>query len=233
MREYWLPALLSSELPTPSGRAIRMKLLGEKLIAFRSASGQVAVFMEQCIHAGVSLMFGSVEGDALRCSGHGWKYGLDGRCLEIPGEPPGSRFIEKVKQPTCPAIESGGIVWAYIRWGQEPPELPAPKWATLPLDQVQIDRQSDARNYLDVLDALTASSYVARFGAATESGSEGDAGPRSSPVGSFRVPFDPAPQQDADSPSRLRVWVPNDDSNTSVWTISWRTGTWRTGDPPA
>ena len=38
-REYWLPAMLSRELPRPDCDPIRIMLLGEKLIAFRDAVG--------------------------------------------------------------------------------------------------------------------------------------------------------------------------------------------------
>ena len=46
MRQYWLPAILSSEL-APDGAPIRLMLLGEKLIAFRDSVGRVGV-MDHC-----------------------------------------------------------------------------------------------------------------------------------------------------------------------------------------
>ncbi len=43
MRQYWLPALLSRELPAADGDPLRIMLLGEKLIAFRDSTGQVGL----------------------------------------------------------------------------------------------------------------------------------------------------------------------------------------------
>ena len=39
MREYWQPLLFSSELPEPDGPPLRVRHLGENLIAFRDTSG--------------------------------------------------------------------------------------------------------------------------------------------------------------------------------------------------
>src|SRR2546426_4743362 len=81
-RQYWMPALMSSELPTPDGPPKRIKVLGEELIAFRNTSGQVGLLATNCSHRGASLFFGRNEEDGLRCVYHGWKYDVDGRCLD-------------------------------------------------------------------------------------------------------------------------------------------------------
>src|SRR5579863_9521579 len=74
MRRYWIPALLSSEIPEPDCPPVRLKLLGERLIAFRDTDGRVGVMDEFCAHRGVSLWFGRNEETGLRCPYHGWKY---------------------------------------------------------------------------------------------------------------------------------------------------------------
>jgi hypothetical protein len=43
MREYWMPALVSSELPAPDCDPVRVLLLGERFIAFRDSSGSVGM----------------------------------------------------------------------------------------------------------------------------------------------------------------------------------------------
>ena len=73
MRRYWIPALLSSEIPEPDCPPVRLKLLSERLIAFRDTAGRVGVMDEFCAHRGVSLWFGRNEEHGLRCPYHGWK----------------------------------------------------------------------------------------------------------------------------------------------------------------
>src|SRR2546426_12721363 len=83
MRQYWMPVLLSAELE-PGGRFKRVRLLGEDLVALRARDGKVGLLGEHCSHRRASLYFGRNEEAGLRCIYHGWKYGLDGQCLEMP-----------------------------------------------------------------------------------------------------------------------------------------------------
>src|SRR6187455_1422091 len=71
MREYWLPAMLSSELPGPDSDPLRVLLLGEKLIAFRDTNGKIGLLDHACPHRGASLFFGRNEECGLRCVYHG------------------------------------------------------------------------------------------------------------------------------------------------------------------
>ncbi|MDF2467543.1 MAG: pht3, partial [Ramlibacter sp.] len=83
MRRYWLPALGSSELKA-DGDPVRLMLLGEKLIAFRDSQGRVGVMDHRCPHRCASLFFGRNEHDGMRCVYHGWKFDVEGNCLEMP-----------------------------------------------------------------------------------------------------------------------------------------------------
>src|SRR5919199_5785927 len=87
MRQYWLPAMLSSELPAPDSDPVRVMLLGEKLIAFRDSNGTVGLLDQACPHRGASLFFGRNEEQGLRCVYHGWKYDVTGACVDMPSEP--------------------------------------------------------------------------------------------------------------------------------------------------
>ncbi len=78
-RRFWLPALLPSELPAPDCAPIRLRLLGEDLIAFRDTSGRVGFVANACPHRGASLFFGRNEEDGLRCVYHGWKFDVTRR----------------------------------------------------------------------------------------------------------------------------------------------------------
>ena len=78
MREHWLPAFMSSELDGPDGPPLRVRLLGENLIAFRATSGKVGLLAHNCPHRGASLFFGRNEEEGIRCVYHGWKFDIEG-----------------------------------------------------------------------------------------------------------------------------------------------------------
>ena len=50
MRQYWQPVLLGSELPAPDGPPLRVRALGEDLIAFRDSAGRVGMLGTNCPH---------------------------------------------------------------------------------------------------------------------------------------------------------------------------------------
>jgi phenylpropionate dioxygenase-like ring-hydroxylating dioxygenase large terminal subunit len=124
MRQYWIPAVTSEELPAPDGPPLRLKLLGEELIAFRTTSGAVGVIRNACPHRGASLFFGRNEEEGLRCVYHGWKFDVAGACVDMPSEPAESNFKNKVHAKAYPAWERGGIVWTYMGPRDVPPPMP-------------------------------------------------------------------------------------------------------------
>ena len=124
MREYWVPAAASSELPEPGCDPVRVMLLGEKLIAFRDSSGKVGLVDSVCPHRGASLFFARNEECGLRCVYHGWKFDTSGTCVDQPSEPAGAEFMERVKLKAYPCVERGGIVWTYMGPRETPPPLP-------------------------------------------------------------------------------------------------------------
>jgi phthalate 4,5-dioxygenase oxygenase subunit len=67
MRQYWIPALPSSEFAEPDGAPKRMRLLGENLVMFRDTKGRMGAMTEACPHRGASLYFGRNEECGLRC----------------------------------------------------------------------------------------------------------------------------------------------------------------------
>ncbi|HEU0168261.1 MAG TPA: Rieske 2Fe-2S domain-containing protein [Chloroflexota bacterium] len=124
MREYWVPAMLSSELPNPDSDPVRVLLLSEKLIGFRATDGTVGLIQNHCPHRGASLFFGRNEENGLRCVYHGWKFDVKGQCIDMPNEPAESNFKNKVKATAYPCVERGGVVWTYMGPRQTPPPLP-------------------------------------------------------------------------------------------------------------
>ena len=128
LRHYWMPCLPSSELPAPDGPPKKVRLLGEELIAFRDSRGEVGLLAANCPHRGASLFFGRNEECGLRCSYHGWKFDVTGRCVDMPNEPPACDFKEKVRLTAYPCVERHGVIWAYLGPRQEPPPLPDFEW---------------------------------------------------------------------------------------------------------
>ncbi len=159
-RRYWLPALLSEELPEPDGPPVRLQLLSERLITFRDSSGRLGAIDEFCAHRGVSLWFGRNEEDGLRCPYHGWKYDVTGQCTEVPSEPVESGYCQRIKLKSYPLVERGGVIWIYMG----PPELqpPLPEWefATVPASHSFMSKRLQECNWLQALEGGIDSSHV-------------------------------------------------------------------------
>jgi phthalate 4,5-dioxygenase oxygenase subunit len=149
-REYWLPALLSPELPAPDSDPVRVLLLGEKLVAFRDTNGAVGLMDHNCPHRGASLFFARNEECGLRCVYHGSKFTADGTCVDMPNEPAESDFKTKVKATAYPTRERGGVVWAYLGARAKPPPLPELEGNMLPQATAWAYQQS--ANWLQILE---------------------------------------------------------------------------------
>jgi len=124
LRQYWIPALVSSELPERDGAPVRVRLLGENLIAFRVTSGRVGLIQNHCPHRGASLFFGRNEEEGLRCVYHGWKWDCEGACVDMPSEPDESTFKTKVRAVAYPCVERNDVIWTYMGPRPTPPPLP-------------------------------------------------------------------------------------------------------------
>ncbi|MGC1441644.1 MAG: Rieske 2Fe-2S domain-containing protein, partial [Burkholderiaceae bacterium] len=114
MRRHWVPVMLSEELPEPDGQPVRVRALGENLVAFRDTEGRVGLLDEMCPHRRASLVYGRNEECGLRCLYHGWKMDVAGNVIEMFSEPTASTLKDKVKQKAYPTVEANGFVWAYM-----------------------------------------------------------------------------------------------------------------------
>lgn len=160
MRRYWIPALLSEELPESDCPPVRVGLLGEKLIAFRDSEGRLGMLDEACPHRTASLFFGRNEECGLRCSYHGWKFDVDGNCVDLPSEPEESNFREKVKARAYPCIETGGVIWTYMGPPEYEPDPPALEWATLPESHQFVSKRWQECNYMQAMEGGIDASHV-------------------------------------------------------------------------
>jgi phenylpropionate dioxygenase-like ring-hydroxylating dioxygenase large terminal subunit len=152
MRRYWIPALLARELPEPDCPPVRVQLLGEELVAFRDTEGRIGLLDEYCPHRGASLFFGRNEGCGLRCVYHGWKYDVDGRCVDMMNEPEHFQFKDKIHITSYPTVELGGIVWTYMGPPERRPPLPRFAWTQAPPTHRHVSKVVQESNWLQGLE---------------------------------------------------------------------------------
>ena len=127
VRRYWQPSAAAAEL-TEETPILKVRLLGEDLVAYRDLSGTYGLVGEQCSHRKASLAFGRVEEDGIRCAYHGWKYDCTGACIETPAEPEGSTLKDSIHHTAYPVEKLGGMLFAYLG----PAPAPAlPRWDVL------------------------------------------------------------------------------------------------------
>jgi phenylpropionate dioxygenase-like ring-hydroxylating dioxygenase large terminal subunit len=130
IRRYWIPAAMSAEIPDE--RPVRLRLLGENLVAFRTAPDGVGIVGEFCPHRRASLLYARNEGSGLRCLYHGWRICPTGDIDDMPAEPPDTPLKAKVRAVAYPTFEAGGIVWAYMGPADKKPPFPHFPWLDLP-----------------------------------------------------------------------------------------------------
>jgi phthalate 4,5-dioxygenase len=251
LRQYWVPALLSSELAEPDGSPLRLRLLGEDLVIFRDTAGQVGLLGAHCPHRGASLFFGRNEECGLRCVYHGWKFDVTGQCVDMPSEPPESSFKHKVKATAYPCREHGGMIWAYMGPRSVPPELPALEWTTVPEEHRHVWPALRECNWAQGLEGDIDTAHLYFLHARLDPGQDGGAGvfhedvhPRLELVETeYGLMYGARREEGADHyywritqfmfpfhtffpPIGLggvpgHIWVPLDDENTMVWSIVW------------
>ena len=175
MRQYWIPALLSREL-APDGPPVRVMLLGEKLIAFRDSSGRVGVMDHRCPHRCASLFYGRNEEDGIRCVYHGWKYDVDGNCIDQANVPPHQVFKDKVRAKAYLARERNDVVWIYMGDRDRAPDLPPFEACFRPREKVGLRFVQRRCNWLQAVEGDLDTSHVGllHFGAAKPAASLDD-----------------------------------------------------------
>jgi phthalate 4,5-dioxygenase len=158
LRRYWVPVLLSAEIAEPDGPQVRVKILGERLLAFRDSQGRPGLIDEFCAHRGASLFLGRNEECGIRCSYHGWKYDLTGQCVDLPSTP---NAAAKIKITAYPCVERAGIVWAYMGPSDSRPAFPELEWCLLPESHRFVSKRLQECNYLQAFEGGIDSSHVA------------------------------------------------------------------------
>ena len=151
-RRYWIPCALSEELPEPDGAPVRVRLLGEDLIAYRDTSGKIGLVSAFCPHRRAPMFFGRNEEGGVRCVYHGWKFDRAGTCVDMPSEPPDSLFKTKVTIEAYPTWEGGGLVWAYLGPAELQPPPPDHELVRAPASNRYVSKTFQDCNFLQALE---------------------------------------------------------------------------------
>ena len=151
-RRFWLPVALAEELPGPDCEPVRVKVLNEDLIAFRDTHGNPGLLDAYCPHRGAPMFFGRNEEDGLRCVYHGWKFDVDGKCVDVPNAPEGETFKHKIKIKYYPCVEAGDLIFAYMGPPEKKPPFPEFEWTRLPKAHRYVTKFLVECNYLQAME---------------------------------------------------------------------------------
>jgi phenylpropionate dioxygenase-like ring-hydroxylating dioxygenase large terminal subunit len=151
-RRFWLPVALSRELPEPDGAPLRLRVMGEDLVAFRDSAGRVGLLARRCPHRGADLFFGRNEACGLRCVYHGWKFDVAGRAVDLPNVPAESTYHQKLATTAYPTREFGELVWAYLGPPGRLPEVPALEFGLLPASHRFVTKKLQQCNWAQCIE---------------------------------------------------------------------------------
>ncbi|HLG10222.1 MAG TPA: Rieske 2Fe-2S domain-containing protein [Dehalococcoidia bacterium] len=151
-RRFWLPVALSEELPARDGIPVRVKVLNEDLIAFRDTDGKVGLVDAYCPHRGAPMFFGRNEEQGLRCVYHGWKFDVNGECVDLPSAPEGETYREKINITSYPAVDAGGLIWAFMGPRDRMPPFPNFEWTKVAPENRYIKKFRLECNYMQAME---------------------------------------------------------------------------------
>ncbi|WP_296331939.1 Rieske 2Fe-2S domain-containing protein [Reyranella sp.] len=152
MRRFWMPALLSEELPERDGPPKKIRILGEDLLAFRQTDGRVGIVEPHCPHRGANLYFGRNEDCGIRCAFHGWKFDIDGNCVDLPTSPPESAYKDTIKLLSYPVREWADMIWVYMGPREHMPELPQLELGLVPAGHRFVSKKWQDCNWVQSLE---------------------------------------------------------------------------------
>ena len=150
LRCYWQSILLSSELPEPDGKPVKVRALGEDLVAFRNGEGKIGLLGALCPYKSAPLYFGRNEDCGLRCVYHGWKFDLESNCVDMPNVPPESNYKDKIQQTAYPVVEANGFIFAYMGPG-EPPPMPDLGFLNVLPEHIYVTKQKLECNWVQAM----------------------------------------------------------------------------------
>ncbi len=147
LRRFWQPVYCAHEIIP--GRALPIRVMGENFTLYRGESGTPHLVGDRCAHRSTQLSVGWIEGEAIRCFYHGWKYDGSGQCVEQPAEP--KPFANDIRIPCYPVREYLGLIFAYLGDGEPPPFNRFPKFEDprYVVDAIRFDRICNFYNNIE------------------------------------------------------------------------------------
>jgi phenylpropionate dioxygenase-like ring-hydroxylating dioxygenase large terminal subunit len=246
MRRYWAPAGFAHQIAKPDGPPVRVKLLGERLVMFRDTKGRVGLLDERCPHRTASLFLGRNEDCGLRCVYHGWKFDVEGNCIDLPSEPRDYNLQARIKAKAYPCVERGGLIWAYMGPAEHKPEFPELEWALIPDSHRYATRHVQECNWLQGLEGGFDTSHLSflhggsahaemrvvptryevvptDFGFVAGSGRDmsGEESGEDGMLWSANVMLMPFHKIIASTPMAAHVWAPMDDHTTMLYSVDY------------
>ena len=247
MRNYWIPAAFTSQVPEPDCPPIRVKLLGEELVLFRDTSNRLGLIADRGPHRLASMFFGRNEHDGLRCVYHGLKFDVTGACTDVPCVPPTSPEVmdsmkKGLRTKAYPCMERGGVVWTYMGEG-EAPAFPDLEWTMVPESHRFASRHVQECNWLQALEGGFDAPHLTFLHAGDNPNSLRGVVPSYYEVAPSDFGFIVATGRDfgketiswnlnimlmpfhkiiSTSPFGAHMWVPMDDENTMLYSIDFQ-----------
>lgn len=118
----WFSVARTDELKI--GTVQRVKAFDRELALYRTRSGVAVVQDAFCPHLGAHLgVEGRVVGESIRCPFHGWRFGTDGKCVEIPYC---DDIPERAEIRTWHVCERNGDIMVWYHPNEEPPAWDVP-----------------------------------------------------------------------------------------------------------
>ncbi|MDA0238577.1 MAG: Rieske 2Fe-2S domain-containing protein [Proteobacteria bacterium] len=169
LRRFWVPGFLEDEVSEPDSPPIKLRLFGEDLVAFKDTDGRIGVIDNHCAHRQASLYFGRNEECGLRCVYHGWKFDVEGNCIDMPSEPnPSKTLMAKAKLKSYPAVARGGVVWLYMGPPEKEPQLPEFEWSRLPAVHRTATKRLQECNWAQAVEGGIDSSHISFLHGSTD-----------------------------------------------------------------
>jgi phthalate 4,5-dioxygenase oxygenase subunit len=159
VRRSWFPALLAEDVAERDGNPVPVRLLGEDLVAFRDSNGRVGLVDAFCPHRLASFVLGRNEGCGITCIYHGWKFDVDGRCVDMPTEPEDRGFQNRVTIRAYPTHEAAGMIWTYMGPPENQPPFPAFAFTAMPADQVGVVKVGSRTNFIQSVEGAIDSAH--------------------------------------------------------------------------
>jgi phenylpropionate dioxygenase-like ring-hydroxylating dioxygenase large terminal subunit len=149
--------VVASSTDVTAEKPVAAKLLGEKIVLWRSKNGEINAWQDYCAHRGTPLSLGKVKDCKIVCAYHGWHFNSEGQCVHVPAHPDQSTPQKSVVQ-RYKTTEKYGFIWVSI--GEPESDIPrVPQWENADYRKVHAGPYSYQANALRCMDNFMDASH--------------------------------------------------------------------------